>query len=422
MQVQGDSPRLEWRQVVVGAVAIWCTTRLGLIALTYFTGIMNAHGAVLTGQGFVATVSSPEKLLQSWVRWDATWYLRISSRGYADPHLAGYFPLYPVLVGVLAWLFGDGAGPVWPAFDALRTILSLVVSNLASLFAIASVGLLTTNEVAGRRSDAPPATHAMLALVAFPFAFFLAAGYSDGLFLGLAAMALLFARRGRWAWACGMAVLAGTCRPTAAALVLPLGYEFGRQLGWWGGGIAWREGLGRLRWREAAGAICVLGAAPVGVGLFAIATTASIGDPLAYLHAQRQFLFHTFEPPWTTALLVLSHLHRTQAWSYWQALTLLDLTLATITFVVAITHARRLPLMLTLYVFGVLALSAAVPIEGLPDVLTGIGRYQLACAPLFVGLALVAERRPNLWPGLVGASFMLQAVLATFWLSGGYLE
>jgi Gpi18-like mannosyltransferase len=59
----------------------------------------------------------------------------------------------------------------------------------------------------------------MLAVLIYPFSFYLTAAYTEGLFLTFAILCLLFARQGRWRLAAVMALLAGATRPTGVALI-----------------------------------------------------------------------------------------------------------------------------------------------------------------------------------------------------------
>src|SRR5215469_7096152 len=97
---------LPWRAVVVRALALWLGTRLLDVALT-----------VLFTSGDAA------QRLDNWRFWDANFYTGIAQQGYppTDLLLAGYFPLYPLLIHVLA--------PT--ATHADVEVAALVVSNLA---------------------------------------------------------------------------------------------------------------------------------------------------------------------------------------------------------------------------------------------------------------------------------------------------
>jgi hypothetical protein len=56
-----------------------------------------------------------------------------------------------------------------------------------------------------------------------------------------------------------------------------------------------------------------------------------------------------------------------------------------------------------------------------PDYLMSAGRFLLVAAPAFLLLGRWSARRPWLDLLLVSGGFLLQAVLLTFFLSGGWL-
>ena len=183
-------------------------------------------GAQFAGQDLV---HRPGLLLQQWERLDTNWYVNISRYGYWTPTAAtfardggqmptAFFPLYPVLIKVTSQLLGD----------TQRTFSALLVANLGTLLAFVGMAFFAANE-----DGIASGTRTLRLAVAYPLAFFLAAGYTDGLFFGLAVFALFFARRGWWYPAALCAFVAALTRITALALILPLGWEYARQQGWW---------------------------------------------------------------------------------------------------------------------------------------------------------------------------------------------
>src|SRR5258708_4680431 len=212
---------LHAREVVLRSAGLWLVTRVALVLFTYFAVTYangHAHGPVSHDNPVVAT--SPSQYVVAWRQWDTNWYLTIVARGYSQLPTAAFFPLYPMLVRALSFVLG-------PQQDALNA--ALVVSNVATLAAFIGLGLFATQE-----GGLDTATRSTRLLAAYPLAFFLASGYSDGLFLALAAFVLFFARRGEWRWAVLCAFLAGLTRLTAVILILPLLWEYVRQHDLWG--------------------------------------------------------------------------------------------------------------------------------------------------------------------------------------------
>ncbi|MGW4031200.1 hypothetical protein ACWEFL_18095 [Streptomyces sp. NPDC004838] len=150
--------------------------------------------------------------------WDGDLFASIVTDGYPegfsrepDGELRGnnlaFFPLYPLLTRGLHQLTGLDAGTA-----------AIVIAHLSLLAALLALHLLLT-----RLYDFRTATIAIVLLAgAQPMALTFLMGYSESLFLALAAGALLAAHRGAWLTAGSAAFLAGLTRPAAFALAVAL--------------------------------------------------------------------------------------------------------------------------------------------------------------------------------------------------------
>lgn len=203
-----------------------------------------------------------------WARWDFIHFRGIAEFGYGGeptgvPNEA-FFPGFPALL----WL-GKLAGVPY-------VVVGLLVSLCAGGVAAVALGRLSDLE-------AGPGTGrlAVVAWVVAPPAVFLAAPYTESLFLGLAIPAWLAARRGRWEYAGSLAAAACVVRVSGIFLVAALAVEWltsQHRRGWTGVGwllvpalplLAW---LGYLRWLT--------------------------GDWLAWLNAQAEEWYRQFTWPW----------------------------------------------------------------------------------------------------------------------------
>ena len=109
------------------------------------------------------TQALAEPLLSPLARWDAVWYLRIADSGYADSEpRAAFFPLYPLLIRVLATLGGGSEAALLVAAYAIA--LAAFVAALALLHRLVELEL-------GRRLARPT----LLLLAVFPAAVFFGA-------------------------------------------------------------------------------------------------------------------------------------------------------------------------------------------------------------------------------------------------------
>ncbi|GAA3120480.1 mannosyltransferase family protein [Nonomuraea salmonea] len=155
------------RSATRDALLLWFGSRAGLLVATLL-------GATLAGY--------PHR----WSKWDTTLFVTIAEYGYdgepgqpADDGLPAFFPGLPLALRLVHLVVPD-----WAA-------AGLVVSLVSG--AVAMVALARLAETEGAHGWA-----AVLGLLAFPMAVFLAAGYSESLFLAFAIPAWLAARQGRW--------------------------------------------------------------------------------------------------------------------------------------------------------------------------------------------------------------------------------
>jgi hypothetical protein len=213
------------------------------------------------------TMTSP--LAQKWdaeatreapplARFDAGWYRSIARTGYmrevgAEGTNVVFLPLFPALMRGLHLL---GIPLFWGG---------LLVAHAATLGAAALLAVYA----ARFWPDAPPGP-ATFALLAFPFAFFLAAVYSDSLYLLLALAAFLQFRRESFLAAAACGFLAGLTRVTALALAPAL--------------LA--AALARPRGRRGPALLAALSPA-AGFAAYYIALAVHLSDPFFYWHAQR---------------------------------------------------------------------------------------------------------------------------------------
>ena len=207
-------------------------------------------------------------LLSRWHHWDALHYGWIAEQGYRldDPEQgrAAFFPAFPMLLRGLHDLGLD---------VTFAGILVSLVAGAIGAVALARLAELDTRGTGGL---------AVLVLVASPAAVFLAAPYSEGLFLAFALPAWLMARQGRWLAAGLLTAGAASVRVTgiflAAALV-----------------VQWlTEPAGRRRLADAAALL--LPAVPV-LAYMAFLHAGS-GDWLAWVHAQQTGWDRTPTWPW----------------------------------------------------------------------------------------------------------------------------
>lgn len=210
----------EARRPWVEAAVLVVVTRLVFFAVAYGAAMFLAPGQGPTGEGF----------LQIWSRWDANHFVIVAEHGWSGPiaepaRAAAFFPLYPL------------AMRLFMAFGLPPIAAGLVVSTIATYIACVFLMKLADGELgegSGRR--------AILYLLLFPTAVFLAAPYSEALFLAGAIPAFYLARQRRWLAASIPAAVAMGSRAAGVFLLFGLFFEYIRQ-----GFVDHRWGGKRLR-------------------------------------------------------------------------------------------------------------------------------------------------------------------------------
>ncbi len=82
-------------------ILLFVTTRLGLMVVTYFGYIL------LTAPKYSSTGVDTAALFTSWNHWDAANYVRIAQFGYGSRYDSAFFPLFPLLISIIAHPLGD---------------------------------------------------------------------------------------------------------------------------------------------------------------------------------------------------------------------------------------------------------------------------------------------------------------------------
>jgi hypothetical protein len=245
---QAKSDRPAARRIAVQIVTIW----LALRTLTSLLAAVFSPLRPLTALERAVPLWPPSgnlpawlerALVAPWLRWDGVWFTRIVTRGYAaGDGTASFHPLYPWLSIPLHRL---GVDP---------TLSLLITASLACLAL-----LWVFQRLAGLDLNPAQTGTALLCLATFPVAFILFAPYTEGLFLLLTALTLLFARQGRPLATAGAAFLAALTRQQGVFLLLPVA---------WG---AWEASGRSLRGlKRAWGAWLAVLAAPAGLAAWSV--------------------------------------------------------------------------------------------------------------------------------------------------------
>jgi Gpi18-like mannosyltransferase len=329
-------------------------------------------------------VVGPEWLVRHW-RWDAVHYYELATLGYPSPDVIAasprfgprirpaFFPLLPVLIRIVATCFNGLSFPA--ALPIARAQPGVLLSGIVVGHAVALLAFSLVYQLAWRETnDAATARRAVLYTAFFPLGFYYAVPYTEALFLATSVAVFLAIRRQQWVCAGVWAAAASATRVAGVALapVLVLAIV-----------LAWRAG--KLEsWKRALAAIVL---SPMGLVVFALHLWQRTGDPLAFVHAQADWLRQSMIP-FTPLVKSVYYLLRPDlnvaANTY--VLNLINLLIVGSFLAIFVVSFRRWDPTYIVYgaVFFTLILSSGLPRE---FVLQSVGRYATVFFPVYIVLA-----------------------------------
>jgi hypothetical protein len=324
-----------------------------------------------------------------WTHWDGTWFIGIAEHGYLRYGSQVFFPLYPYAARALAFVTGGN-------ISVGGVLLSLLCYAGATVFLYRMIA-----------EDFSPtvALWTVVFLAVFPTSFFFQAVYSESLFLLTTVACFFWARRGRW-WLAGLAGFAAVLtRNSGLLLLVPMAMYYLQIRGW---------SLRRVD-RQAGWLLAV----PAGLLFWMAYLGVRYGDPLLFSRLQGFWgrslafplvtLFHgTVDLGRAVGLLLVGQAGMA---AVIQSVVPFAATAAVILFVVL--GWRRLPAPYTAYAVASLLFPLSLPVNG--QAFYSMARFAIVIFPMFVSMALVAQRRPRLRAGMTVA-----CVAGLVWLSADF--
>ena len=357
---------------------LFVITRLLLVMVTYVGYIL------LTAQKYSSNPVDIGGILTSWNHWDAANYVRIAQFGYQTPFDVAFFPLFPLLIKVIASVSGNR--------DYL--LIGTIISNgalLGTLFMLYQLAVDVGGEEIAQRT--------LLYLCIFPTAFFFFAPYNESLFLFLTASAFLALRRQRW-WLAGLlGLLASLTRSAGVLLMLPYIVELWMT----------RESIIASRQNILLRILPVL-LIPVGTALYALYCWHISGNPFDFASVQshwgRQVTW-----PWLGIWYSLTEIFWFQPFgSFNEVHNIIDLS-ATLAFIaLAIVGRNKLRASYSIWLGVLLFYILISPSIANVDTLASNQRFVLELFPAFITLAMLGIKHPRLHQALL---IVFPAILAT---------
>jgi hypothetical protein len=261
-------------------------------------------GVVIALSYFANTSRLESGLDDLFCNWDCDWYVGIAENGYQHLNEVGasgaanwaFFPLLPLLMWAISHITG----------------LSAVFSGLFVAQIGWGLGLYLLFLLARDMRGVDFARHVAIVYAAWPFAIHSSIPMTEAVFVPLSIGVLLFARRGDWLLAAGMAALLSATRTVGVLAVLPMLMLAAGEFG------LWRVVLLRPGTERAA---IALGAAGLGIGLYMIHLYGLTGDALAFSHNQVAWS-RKFELPW---MMVIDELNPAYISPQWLLANVLDI-------------------------------------------------------------------------------------------------
>ncbi|HEY3604773.1 MAG TPA: mannosyltransferase family protein [Sporichthyaceae bacterium] len=363
------------------ALRLWALSRVAVFALVSAAGWLFADRAART----------PVRYLDRWTQWDTLHYVTIAHWGYgggpAGPQvpLEAFFPGFPLTMRAVHLLFGVG-----------YVVAGLGISLVAGGLATVALARLAADEVGGGTAGDLLAERTVLLFLLAPSAIFLAAAYTEALFLAFALWAWWFARRGNWLAAGLLAAGASATRITGLFLALALVVEF----------LTARDG--RRRWAQAPW--LALAFAPI-AGYFTYLHHRT-GDWHAWQHAEAKGWYRDFHWPWQALKITWHNAHggnQTTDFEWMFRAEILAVAIGIALLVWLVRHRRwgeATYIALQLYAFTTGMWFFSVP------------RATLLWWPLWTGLAAWSLRRPAVLQGYLAVFAPFSVVLTLLFCTG----
>lgn len=202
--------------------------------------------------------------LWSWGNFDGVHYLTIAQYGYSAQYTQAFFPLYPLLVKAVSFVFLGN-----------YVLGALVVSNVSLIAAVVLFFELLNLE----KYKSNTIFWSIVFFLLYPFSFFLGSIYNESLFLVFTFASFLAGRKQKWAWAGFFGFLASLTRLAGVFLLPALIIEWLYQ-------HKFKVSFSTLKTFKPLVCLMII---PFGLIVYMCYLGIRFGDPLYFVHAQPVF-------------------------------------------------------------------------------------------------------------------------------------
>jgi Gpi18-like mannosyltransferase len=354
--------RIAWKE----AAWVFIVSRLSII------GISILGTTFLSPEGLTRTplcTATLQDCLSSWFRWDAMVYVEIARHGYTIARNTVFFPLWPLLMHSIAFVFGDSIDVYY--------IVGLVLANLFFYLALVVFYSLLSVDY-----DGTTARNALFYLAFSPYALFFFAGYAEALFLLLSLIVFLCLQREKW-WLAGIAGFCVTLtRSPGIVLIIPFIVIFLQRF--WRSHQAmagWREKIRALLAPDTLAQLLLVLLIPLGIVVFMLYLGLQHYHPLAFSEQEALYWKRPLNFPLNGIIFTLYHIF---IQPQLVPLNVCNLLFTIIPLSILILGWKHLPLHYSLFALtmAILALSYSPVSTGEP--LSAAPRYMQVIFPIIV--------------------------------------
>ena len=362
----------------------FCYSRLLLLIIAWFSQYFSAANQ---SQQFAF---SNLRFLDVWGRWDSGWYLKIAQQGYLLSNQGNnwngfaFFPLYPSLIKLFSLLV-----PQQFLTPEIWLFIAVCLANLFFIFGLIVFYFLVKNIFLDQQKYHDQAKKiaqkSLIFLLFFPTSFFFSCAYTESLFFLLTVVSFSLIKNKKYFFASLIISCASLSRPYGITLLLPLAISYLQSKKWQ---------LSKINWQ------CSYLLLPVlTLAIYCWYCYLQSGDFLAFLHAQDTF-GKQLSWPWQSIF---------QSKNFIGYISPLDKVMAIVGSLLLLYAFKLLPIHLTIW---------ANVVNFIPLMSGTIGsntRYLSLLLPIFVVLAIISQKKPQLEIALLALSLVLQVLLFSAW-------
>ena len=387
------------------ATWIFCLSRLIILLFSYISVTFLHTSHLISRVNYIVLKQCSDNLncfLLSWWRWDAVHYVEVAYIGYANHMpLSVFFPLFPLLVHGLGYLFG---GSILADYTAAIILANVCFYGVLVLF----------YQLLYKDFGHTVAKYALIYLSFAPYGLFFFTGYTESLFLLLSLGVFFFLQRGEaldW-WLAGLCgFLAALTRATGIVLLVPFIVLFVQRFCLHKGPMHWtptdgnklhnvvasssdsspigRDSMYRVCWQQKLSALLSMVLVPAGLLIYLLYLWITFDNPLAFQVEEVTIWQRYAAFPWVGTIDAIKAILGLD--QYFFSRNVADLAFTFVPLVALVIGWRRLPLHYSLFCLAmiVFVLSQPCAYEGLMSV----PRYLLVVFPIFLLFALWSKNR-----------------------------